>query len=113
MKCDYRYCDLDVPANRTKYCSRKCGQSEFKLLVNSGKAVRSDLKRLDYTKTGDECKWCIDSDHEEFCCPAHRSQYKEFRKVFDIEMARQKPKPTEAQLKGYAKIEYALINKKI
>ena len=110
MICEYRYCELEVPANRDKYCSKECNMSEYRILLKSGKAVKSDLKPSDFTQNGNECKWCMDSEHTKFCCPAHRSQYKQFRKGFDIEMARQKPEITDKQKKEYKKLQGILSN---
>ena len=107
--CDNEPCSVKLKGKQRRFCSVECG-----VMYNNRKNSKTpQLKPVDTVKNGSKCKWCIDSKHDEFCCDEHSMLYRQFRNGFDIEMARQKPKPTKAQLKGYAKIEYALINKKI
>lgn len=108
-RCTNEPCDIELSGAQRKYCSVECGVMHNNNL--RGKA--GQLKPIDTVQKGDKCKWCIDCDHDEFCSPEHRMLYRQFRKGFDIVMSRQKPKPTEEQIKGYRKIEYALLNRNI
>lgn len=47
---------------------------------------------------------------EGFCCNNHKGLYNNFKAGVESELARSKPEPTKEQLKGYKKIEWALLN---
>jgi len=103
MKCESKLCSKVLVGRQRKFCSRKCQN-----IVNS----RSHVNTRSATITGNTCKWCMDSE-EGFCCDKHKGLYENFRKAVDSELARVKPKPTEEQMKGYKKIEWALINSRL
>lgn len=93
-------CTKELTGKQKKFCSKKCTN-----IHNS----RNEMATRSSTITGDTCKWCMDSE-EGFCCEKHKQMYENLRKAIDSELARRKPKPTEAQLKFYKKLQGILTN---
>jgi len=101
MICKDELCETELKGRQTQFCSRTC--------QNRYAARHTFLVRRSTTVTGKTCKWCMGSE-KGFCCDKHKNQYINLRKAIDSELARSKPEPTEAQLKGYKKLEWVLLN---
>ena len=63
-------------------------------------------------KTGDKCRWCIDSRHRKFCCDKHETQYNQIRNAIASELSRKpKQKYTPSQEKAWRDLKDILIGK--
>lgn len=98
--CQNPLCDTELMPIQKKFCSLRCV------------SVKNNLETMSDVKVGDQCRWCMDSDHKKFCCPKHEKMYSQFRSGLDSELDNKtEHNHTDAQKKAWNDLKNILTGR--